>query len=189
MTIKPCSPAAYSRDSECLCEDLLLLWRSVAIYLLCDYCVWTDVGSVGGVKDILFASVWPSQRHSILKHKPLYHSIHQTCLILHVWHKHHSTKWECVTYLTNTTISKIILYSCILIQNCFHEHINSLQCYELTRSCSHLLFTYISPLIYAVHPWSVHCECATKHNRWQIYNYLHIWDTVSTGTYGKCPYM
>ena len=54
------------------------------------------------------------------------------------------------------------------------ERINSLQCYELTRRWCHLLFTQISPLTYAVYPWSVHCECAIKHNKRQIFDYLHI---------------
>ena len=47
-------------------------------------------------------------------------------------------------------------------QNCLFEHINSLQCYELTRRCNHLLQTL--PLTCAVHHWSVHCECAIKQN-------------------------
>ena len=57
------------------------------------------------------------------------------------------------------------------------HNINSLQCYELTRRYSHLLFIEISPLTYAVYLWPVHCECAMKHNRRRIFNYLQIRDT------------
>ena len=59
------------------------------------------------------------------------------------------------------------------------ECINRLQCYELIRRYSHLLFTQISPLTYAVYLWPVHCECAMKHNRQRIFNYLQIRDTGS----------
>ena len=63
-----------------------------------------------------------------------------------------------------------------LSRNFPFERINSLQCYELTRRYSHLLFTQISPLTYAVYLWPVHCECAMKHNRRRIFNYLRIRD-------------
>ena len=66
-----------------------------------------------------------------------------------------------------------------LSRNFPFEHINSLLCYELTRRYSHLLFTQISPLTYAVYLWPVHCEYAMKHNRRQIFNYLQIRDTRS----------
>ena len=65
----------------------------------------------------------------------------------------------------------------ILSWNIHFECIYSLQCYELTWRYSHLLFTQISPLSYAVYLWQVHCECAMKHNRRQIFNYLPIGDT------------
>ena len=65
----------------------------------------------------------------------------------------------------------------LLSRNCPFERINSLQWCELTRRYSHLLFTQISPLTYAVYLWPVHCECAMKHNRRRIFNYLQIRDT------------
>ena len=33
----------------------------------------------------------------------------------------------------------------------------------------------------AVHPWSVHCECAIKHNKRRIFNDLHIRDMFFPG--------
>ena len=39
------------------------------------------------------------------------------------------------------------------------EHIKRLQCYELTKRFSHLLYMLPSPLTYAVCPWSMHCKC------------------------------
>ena len=65
-----------------------------------------------------------------------------------------------------------------LSRNFPFERINSLQCYDMTRRCSPLLFTQISPLTYAVYLWPVHCECAMKHNRPRIFNYLH-WPVIS----------
>ena len=58
------------------------------------------------------------------------------------------------------------------------ERNNSLQCYELTRRYSNLLFTQISPLTYAVYLWPVHCECAMKQNRRQIFNHCQIRDMI-----------
>ena len=40
-------------------------------------------------------------------------------------------------------------------------------------------------LTYAVYLWPVHCECAMKHNRRQIFNYLQIRDTC-TACKGSC---
>ena len=56
------------------------------------------------------------------------------------------------------------MFSKSLPRNCLFEHINSLQCYELTRRCSPLPLMLASPLTYAVHPWSVHCKSAMKQN-------------------------
>ena len=67
-----------------------------------------------------------------------------------------------------------------LSRNFPFERINRLQCYELTRRYSHLLFTQILPLTYVVHPWSVHCEYAMKHGKRWIFNYLQIRDTPLT---------
>ena len=83
--------------------------------------------------------------------------------------------------LTQLLVSEIIgalsLNSKIDLSRIFpFECINSLQCYELTRRYSHLLFIQISPLTYAVYLWPVHCECAMKHNRRQIFYYLQIRD-------------
>ena len=68
----------------------------------------------------------------------------------------------------------------ILSRNFPFERINSLQCYELTRRCSPLLFAQISPLTYVVYLWPVHCDCAMKHNRRRIFNYLQIRHTLSS---------
>ena len=65
-----------------------------------------------------------------------------------------------------------------LSRNFSFERISSFQCYELTRRYSHLHFTQISLLTYATYLWSLHCECATKHNRQRIFNYLQIRDTM-----------
>ena len=67
-----------------------------------------------------------------------------------------------------------------LSRNFPFEHINSFQCYKLTRRCSYLLFRQISPLTYAVYLWPVHCECAMKHNWRGILNYLQIRDMLCT---------
>ena len=39
-----------------------------------------------------------------------------------------------------------------------------IECYELTRRCSHLLYMLASPLTYAVHSWPGYCKCAMKQN-------------------------
>ena len=44
------------------------------------------------------------------------------------------------------------------------EHINGMQCYELTRRYSPLYLMLPSPPTYAVYPWSVHCKCGMKKN-------------------------
>ena len=47
----------------------------------------------------------------------------------------------------------------IISQKYLFVHINSLQCYELTRRCNHfLLYAGFSIDLYCV-PWSIHCEC------------------------------
>ena len=62
------------------------------------------------------------------------------------------------------------------------ESIKSLQCYELTSTCSgcsHFLLMLGSSLLYT---WSVHCKCALMQKQQQIFNYLHFQDTIYLNT-------
>ena len=94
------------------------------------------------------------------------HTSHKIDLSIHLIFRFCNTKMPTLGITGKLAYAKIV-----------SERINSLQCYELTTSSSHLPLMLALPLIYAVHPWSVQFECSMRHIEECIFNCLYNQDT------------